>query len=476
MILYGFAFVALPLVAALALAVASIDRLSYQSQDAVYRAAQATRDSRILSGQITAMERHARQYLVLRDPVLLNAYRDTRAGFLETAAKLLELTRGTPQATLLGDLLQREQKLQQQIERALNADDSAGVAEGIASEFAELARQADAILTGSSRLIDEEVQAMEQEAGRAQSLVVGLAFALVPLSLLSVAVFTALIAQPIRQLGRAIRQLGAGDLGQAIHVSGPHDLRALGAHLDWLRERLRELEEQKTRFLQHISHELKTPLTAIRESVDLISERAVGPLNAQQAEIAQILRSNARELQSLIEDLLNFGTARNHGMTLQLSHLDPREIIEQIAQNHKPTLISKDIQLDMRLEALSIDADAEKLAVMVDNLFSNAVKFTPPGGTIQVLLAERAGQIELSVTDSGPGVPEEEREQIFEAFFQGRQRPEGYVQGSGLGLSIAQEYAVAHGGRIIVADHDGEGARFQIQLPRQNERSKKANA
>jgi two-component system sensor histidine kinase GlrK len=306
---------------------------------------------------------------------------------------------------------------------------------------------------------------MQREASETQRLLLGLALGILPLTLFSVAVFTALITQPIRQLGRAIRQLGGGDLSHPIRVAGPHDLRDLGGHLDWLRERLRELEEQKTRFLQHMSHELKTPLTAIRESVDLIADRAVGSLNAQQAEIAQILRSNARELQSLIEDLLNFGTAHTQKPPLQRELVDLPVLIGEIARNHKPTLLAKNVALETALQPAAVAADKEKLGTVIDNLLSNAIKFTPAGGRIQVELNSDPGGVRLAVTDSGPGIAAEEREKVFDAFYQGKQRPSGYVKGSGLGLSIAREYVAAHEGSIAVLNREGDGACIEVILP-----------
>jgi len=462
LILYGFAFVALPLVVALGFAVLYLDRLVNQSQEAVHKAVEATRDSRILTGQINSLERYARQYLLLRDEALLEAYTSSHRDFQLTAQKLYSLTRLTSLGQHVDRLGETESRLYEQI--AAGKLDSDAQQE-VADRFADLADEAETLLAGSSRLIDQEVEAMREVAAEAQRTLFGLAFALIPLSLLSVGVFTALIANPIRQVDYAIRHLGDGDFDSPISVSGPQDLQFLGKRLDWLRERLRDLEQQKVKFLQHISHELKTPLTAIRESVELLSEGVVGPLNPQQREIADILRSNARSLQSLIEDLLNFGTSQGHMPTLYLSRVDLKALVTQIAQNHKPTLLSKRIRFDCRLAEASLLADREKLGTVVDNLLSNAIKFTPPDGTITVLLEQDEYDVRLEVTDSGPGIDPDERERVFEAFYQGRNRPTGYVKGSGLGLSIAREYVGAHQGTIAVLDHSGPGARLEVRLP-----------
>lgn len=448
---------------ALALAVLYIDRLVDQSQNAVYQAVEATRGSRLLISQVNAMERYARQHLVLRDPTLLEAYKAAHGDFQETVQELLALTAGTGQEQRVAELQVAEADLFARFTSGELLTRGAG--DEVANRFQELADRARGILSSSSQLIDQQAEILGRTAAEAQRVLFGLAFALVPLTLLSVGVFTALIAHPIRQVDYAIRHLGAGNFDSPISVSGPQDLQYLGHQLDWLRQRLNDLEQQKAKFLQHISHELKTPLTAIRESVDLIGDGVVGPLNDQQQEIADILRSNARQLQALIEDLLSFGTSQNHAPTLYLVRVELKSLVGQILQNHKPTLLSKGITLDSELADLSLYADREKIGTVIDNLLSNAIKFTPQGGRIEVRLWKEDTAACLEVTDSGPGIDTDEWEQVFEAFYQGRRRPSGYVKGSGLGLSIAREYVLAHQGTISVVEHEGPGARLRVTLP-----------
>ena len=122
-----------------------------------------------------------------------------------------------------------------------------------------------------------------------------------------------LIARPIRQLDQAIRQMGTADFTHAIEVNGPQDLRYVGQRLEWLRTRLNELEQQQTRFLRHVSHELKTPLTAVREGAELLRDNVGGRLSPEQQEIVRIVRENTLSLQKLIEDLLTYHQTRAHG-------------------------------------------------------------------------------------------------------------------------------------------------------------------
>ena len=122
--------------------------------------------------------------------------------------------------------------------------------------------------------------------------------------------FAVLIARPIRQLDQAIRRMGTADFTHAIEVNGPQDLRYLGQRLEWLRSRLSELEQQQTRFLRHVSHELKTPLTAVREGAELLRDNVGGKLSPEQQDIVRIVRENTLSLQKLIEDLLTYHQTR----------------------------------------------------------------------------------------------------------------------------------------------------------------------
>nr|WP_282571349.1 HAMP domain-containing sensor histidine kinase [Methylonatrum kenyense] len=232
-----------------------------------------------------------------------------------------------------------------------------------------------------------------------------------------------------------------------------------------MRLRLKDLEEQKSRFLQHMSHELKTPLTAIREGAELLQDKVVGPLNAEQQEVALILQSNTLALQRLIEDMLNFGTSRGERRSLHLAHVQLAPLIDAVCRNHKPVMINRSLHLQTDLRDVRLEADEEKLRTIVDNLLSNAVKFSPSEGVIRVLTERHGNTVVIEVSDQGPGIPDSERESVFGAFFQGSHRASGYVKGSGLGLSIAKEYVDAHDGSIEALPGEGGGTRMRVILP-----------
>jgi two-component system sensor histidine kinase GlrK len=143
------------------------------------------------------------------------------------------------------------------------------------------------------------------------------------------------------------------------------------------------------------------------------------------------------------------------------------EVVSGVLREHKLAALARMISFDTRLPSAEIVGDIGKIRTIVDNLVSNAVKYSPRGGSIRVELAQRDGLAVLDVVDQGAGVDPQERQRIFESFYQGRPPAEGKVKGSGLGLAIAREYALAHGGRIEAVDRaDGRtGAHFRLLLP-----------
>ncbi|MDN5872012.1 MAG: ATP-binding protein [Nitrococcus sp.] len=464
LILYGFGVVSLPLFFALAYAGLYVDRLSEQAQTAVYNAAQAIQGSRSLAEALTAMERAARQYLLLGDKSLLKVYQEAHREFQSIVSRLSDVTAAASQHGHIRDIGEQEAELFQRLSDQ-NVRQRVTQQE-VVDIFIALHKLADQISKGSNRQIDHEVQVMQQTAAMAQRVLFWLAIALIPLTLISTAIFTVLISRPVRQVDNAIRQLGDGRFGTAIEVSGPGDLHALGERLEWLRRRLIELESEKTRFLRHVSHELKTPLTTIRESTALLGDEIVGALNGEQREVTQILHESGRRLQTLIEDLLDFSRMQAHRPALNLARVDMNVLIESVLQDHKAAVKAKSLRLRAKLAECRLIGDRGKLQTVVDNLISNAIKFSPAQGVLTIQTLQMENTAVLDITDQGPGVAVAERDRIFEAFFQGALQPKGYVKGSGLGLSIAREYVLAHDGRIDVLETQGRGARMRVMLPR----------
>ncbi|HYB32697.1 MAG TPA: HAMP domain-containing sensor histidine kinase, partial [Steroidobacteraceae bacterium] len=256
-----------------------------------------------------------------------------------------------------------------------------------------------------------------------------------------------------------------GTFSNAIAVSGPHDLERLGRQLEWLRQRLLELAHERNRFLRHMSHELKTPLANIREGTELLMDGAVGDLDSNQREVAAILRENGIKLQRMIENLLSFSAWQTSSVGLEASEFRLRPLVKQVLENQQLTLLSQRVRLDVRVEDVTLVADRGKIRLILENLVSNAVKYSPKGGTIHVHARAAGVQLLLDVADSGPGIPPEDRAHVFEAFYTGRAARGTPVKGTGIGLSVVLEFVAAHGGTVQIIDGQYPGAHFRITMP-----------
>jgi two-component system, NtrC family, sensor histidine kinase GlrK len=462
-ILLGFLLVSLPLLYALGELIYSLDRLATQSRQEVLQAAQAGRSSRLLFEQATTLERLARQQLILEDPALLEDYARVRQDFRATTSQLAQLPLEGGQLESLEKLGDTETRLHDLlVSPARSADTIKSLADG----YAQLVESAQGMLTVTNQLTQRAIEQLQETAAQGREKWIYLALATVAIALALAIFFAVLIARPIRQLDQAIRQMGTADFTHAIEVNGPQDLRYVGQRLEWLRTRLHELEEQQNRFLRHVSHELKTPLTAVREGAELLRDNVGGRLAPEQQEIVRIVRENTLSLQRLIEDLLKYHQTGG----IEPATLGPvalPDVIRRVVKEQKLAALARIITVDVDLSPVIIVGDTDKIRTVVDNLVSNAIKYSPRAGLVEIKLAPHAGYAVLDVVDHGPGIAPSERERVFDSFYTGKPPADGKVKGSGLGLAIAREYALAHGGRIEVLDRaDGQrGTRFRLSLP-----------
>lgn len=455
----GFVLAVLPLAAGLIANMVAIQRLADQSQRAVYDAARVVHAMRELSETGSSLERAARQGIVLQDESLWEGYFDLHRRFVEAGAKVTALSSSTPIHKDLVAALATEQEINDAL---ATVGAKSPQAAAIAARYAEVTQATRELLARSSALIDQEAESLRHAAAATESTVTQQLFMLLPVAIFVVAGFTYLLARPIAQIEQGIRDLGERRFGTKIEVNGPDDLEQVGRQLDWLRLRLVELEEQKSRFLRNVSHDLKTPLTALREGSDLLAEQVAGPLTARQQEIVRILRQHSLELQRLIEDLLRHGEREFQQAPIKLQPLNPAEIVQQIAGKQVLPMAARGIRLKLHVDEFPMRTDAERLRVILDNLLSNAVKYSPSGGVVGVSIKRDGDSAAFEVTDEGPGIAAEDRDHIFDPFYRGRAAKGGLVKSSGIGLSIAQEHVLALGGKIEVGEGQGQ---FTVHLP-----------
>jgi two-component system sensor histidine kinase GlrK len=405
------------------------------------------------------MERSARQYQALEDPSFKKLYDEHRDG-AQTLLELLGTQTGNPRMTAA---VASARESGQRVTDLLDASLTTLSAEQLEAELGAFRKDTNAIVREQNAISRSMAGAIAAKAQDLKRALVIQAFLVIPISAALMGMLFLRITPPLRQMRQAIRELGRGSLGAPIRVEGARDLEELGVRLEWLRARLVELEAQKSQFLRNVSHELKTPLTNIREGAELLVEDSQRGTPADVAVVARIVQSNSVRLQRMIEALLQYGAEgdMNAGKADEPVQLD--QLVAVLIERYAPDAATHSVRIRQQLDAVQVVGNAKRLNVIIENLLSNALKFTPPGGLIEVRLRQREGAIELEVKDDGPGIAEEDRGRVFEWFYSGPRPPGAIVAGSGMGLAIAREYAEQQDGRIELVP-TARGAHFRLTL------------
>jgi signal transduction histidine kinase len=230
--------------------------------------------------------------------------------------------------------------------------------------------------------------------------------------------------------------------------------------------RAQELIHLRDEFVAVVSHELRTPITSIVGYLELIREGEAGPLTAEQRTYLDVVSRSSDRLVELVDELQLVAEAGRGTLTLDLVELESAALVADAVRAAQPSADARDIVLRAEpTDGGPVRGDAKRLAQMLDNLVSNAIKFTPAGGCVVVRAERIDGRVLFEVSDDGEGIPPEERERLFDAFFRSRSATEQAVPGTGLGLTITKAIVDAHGGTIELTGAPGDGTTVRVLLP-----------
>lgn len=239
------------------------------------------------------------------------------------------------------------------------------------------------------------------------------------------------------------------------------------AELRKANEHLQELDRLKSEFVNAVSHELRTPLTSIMGYAEFLEDQIGGRLSADQHTFVYHIQDGTRRLQQLVDDLLDFARLEAGTFRLVLRPADLNQIVRAVIDSLRPQVQRRSLELlaDLPRESTVMEVDPGRIEQVLINLVNNAIKFTPAGGRISVGLRAQTGQIRLTVTDTGIGIPPDHLAKLFQKFYQVDPSSTRRQGGAGLGLSIAKGLVEAHGGQIGVESEVGKGSTFWITLP-----------
>ena len=296
-------------------------------------------------------------------------------------------------------------------------------------------------------------------------------FGIVPVAALAVAfviILVAVAAGTMRRLTRpmdtlidAAGRIESGDYSAQVPERGSPDLRSVARAFNSMSSRLKANDEQRRSFLADITHELRTPLSVIRGQVEAIGD---GMYPADPAHLAPILDAT-QALDRLVEDLRTLVLTDAGSLVLNKEPTDLAALLAEIVESFKPQADAAHLALesDLAADLAQVEVDPGRIRSVIGNLLSNAIRHTPPEGSIKVGLSRSGDQAVVIVADSGEGITPELLPHVFERFVKGAES-----NGSGLGLAIAHDIAEAHGGTLEVESEAGSGTRLKLSLPLEN--------
>jgi two-component system sensor histidine kinase GlrK len=346
--------------------------------------------------------------------------------------------------------------------------------------------QTQGVFRATRLAIPEQVADSERAARRAQNIF----FASVLVALLLSAVVciwtVRSISRPLRRLTAGTHAIAEGHFDYRIGVSGKDELAALARDFNWMTRRLNELDQMKKDFVSHVSHELKTPLASMQETIRLLLDEIPGSLSTQQRRLLELNLQSSARLSTLIANLLDLSRMEAGVMDYVMEKNDLVALVRNALAEIEVPLGERNLRLEADLPDTPfwLDCDGDRVLQVLHNLLGNALKFSPPGSSVRVTLRQEQeipsglpgmwrtrlasspnahGYAFLAIADQGPGIPADAKPKIFEKFHQVK-RGKQPGQGTGLGLAIARTIVEAHGGLIWVEDNPGGGSLFCILL------------
>lgn len=415
---------------------------------------QQTRTALELDQQSNTLERlaedivrAARQYQIVQQKTILNRLSQQLTSYRNQLSVHQFISEQAPQKSQLTQLLALSDQALLQSER-----------------LAQLPLLTRALSQASHERMINQIQELQQQAEDTRQ-ALWLQTALLVLATLALMLFlTSVISRPIAALVQRIQAIGRREEQPHTPLHGPAEIVTLDKQLTWLDHQLRQLEQHKALFIQHISHELKTPLTTLREGAELLFEEVPGPLNPRQRHVVNLMCTSSLNLQKLIEQLLDYNRLQQP-FPLQRQAVELRQLIHETLARLQLPISAKSIELKLQESYPVIEQDADMVNRVISNLISNAVHYTNEQGTVSIRARCHKQLLELEVENTGHAIAEQDVARIFEPFYQGSGKRQGPLKGTGIGLSIAYEAARAMHGKLTLPTNQEGCIVFRLSLP-----------
>ncbi len=421
-----------------------------------------------LEDSVFSQRRYEQKYMITRDDSLFKQFLAEKNDF----DRYLKEVGATPLSPYKKDSYGKIQKYEERYDALVDSEVkylTGGTKYDAEAYRLEKEKVSDAILTELQKLekyshedADYKTK-MVRDAGISARRVAVLSFMITILvAILLSFLMTRSITNPLIKLVHKTREIPTGLFKCDLNVATPPEIRELGEAFNLMCLRIREVDRIKSDFFSMISHELKTPLTTIREGSTLLLEGAGGVTTDKQNRLLRIIGEESKRLIGLVNSILDLSKMEAGMVTYNLELGSIAPLIDQAIHEIMPYAEAKKIHLQKEIqgEIPFCRMDGERILEVLRNLIGNAVKFTPEEGSVTVAAHGMNGDLEVSVSDTGPGIPKENMATIFEKY-----ESSDMKKGTGLGLAIVKHITTAHGGRVWAESRIGQGSRFVFVLP-----------
>ena len=471
LIVLGFSIAIIPLLLGVMYAICGLQETSALNRTINSQVFEQTKTIHLVLQKASDIERKARLFVLLSDPALQQPYEResyelTRASFKLVLSELLNLHVDNKIALLGNELAEKENLIYQQIiDSEIDKSFELSLDEaflGFRESSNTLSKEFDAHVERTFNELHQLSQSLEHDL-----LIKGAVLLLA--SCLFLLIFLTVLLRSWQQLDNSIRRLCSEELQEPIEVNGPTDMRYLGERLEWLRMHLNTLERSKQQLMGILAHEIEQPLHSLRQCKKLLFATTHAELEGTLEDVAKEMNTSVAKLQAVSEQLLKFSQLHASSTLDQKQNVYMQELLESVIEDFQDVLQAKSIRLNKLIRPIKIEGFPKQLRGMLEQLLSNAIKFSPSAGEIRIKLCKSRDRMKLEIEDDGPGIVPEELSHIFEPFYRGTPSTptEASNQGPGLGLALVQEYVSNHQGKIKFIDprKDQHGTCVRVQIP-----------
>jgi signal transduction histidine kinase len=459
------------LVGVAALSLRGIGRLVSVNQQITVRSVPALRLAASARDALLSMGRLETRFLVIRDFQYLALWDERATRFRDDVQALADLATTSRQRRLLADVRASFEDYAVMVgeERRLFGAGQRELALHLAeTEARRRFERVEASLEGlveatHAAVIDDQADASRLEARTWNAVLLALGAALV-LALAGSALIAVRTARSLRTLSDAMAAVAAGSFREPVHLRSRDELDDLARSFNVMAARLRQMDEVKAEFFTTLSHELRSPLTSVREAAHLLRDGVAGALGPKQARLVAIIGASSDRLLKLVNQMLEISRLRAGMIPLEQQKVDLERVVERALDELRPQAHEAGVRLEreQRGEGFVFLGDEDRLVQVLVNLLANAIRFTGPEGRVTVRMVATASGLELQVEDTGRGIPPQALPKIFD-WYQQAHPGQG---GTGLGLAIVRGIVQAHGGEVQVESQEGRGSLFRVMLPR----------